>query len=607
MSKAKSNQVVAEDVRPPIVVVVGHVDVGKTLLLDKIRGTAVAYREPGMITQHIGLSFIPWQAVEKFTGKLLDLFKLRGRIWIKGFLMVDTPGHAAFSNLRKRGGSVADIAILVVDVMKGLQEQTYECITLIRERGIPFVIALNKIDRIYGWKPNPNAPFIETIQRQDEMVQARLEELLGRVIDELLKLGIEADRYDRITDWSRQVPIVPTSAVTGEGIPDLLVVLAGISQRFTRERLKVTQGPGKGVIMEVKEEKGWGTTVDVVLYDGIIRKGDLIVTMGLGGPIVTRVKMIVMPKPLDEMRDPEDRFMFVNEVKAAAGIKIIAEGLEHALPGAPLYVVPDESRIDEYVKLVREEVAEVKIETDREGVVLKADTLGTLEAALVYLKSRGIPVRKADIGPVSRRDVIEASIVRKKNPLYGVILAFNVKVPHDVEVEALNHDVKIFRNEILYRLVEDFLKWYEEERKKLLERELDKYIRPGKIRILPGCVFRRSDPAIVGVRVLEGVIKPGYPLVRPDGKQVGRIAQIQDKGKPVPLARKGMEVAISIEGKVIVGRHLREGDELYVNVPDEHAVKLLTEFRQYLSEDEIELLKEFLKLKKKWKEAATTR
>jgi len=139
----------------------------------------------------------------------------------------------------------------------------------------------------------------------------------------------------------------------------------------------------------------------------------------------------------------------------------------------------------------------------------------------------------------------------------------------------------------------------------MIERELDKYIRPGKIRILPGCVFRRSDPAIVGVRVLEGIIKPGYPLVRPDGRRIGKIMQIQDKGKPIPKAIKGMEVAISIEGHVIVGRHIKEGDELYVDVPEEHAYKLITEFRQYLNQDEIDLLKEFMKLKKSWKEKQT--
>ena len=590
------------DYRPPIVVVVGHVDVGKTLLLDKIRGTMVAYREPGMITQHIGLSFIPWPAVEKFAAPLLEKFRLKGRVWIKGFLMVDTPGHAAFSNLRKRGGSVADVAILVIDVMKGFEEQTYECITLIQSRGIPMVVAANKIDRIYGWKPTENAPFLETIEKQNEFVQGRLEELLANIISEFEKLGIEADRYDRVRDWTRQVPIVPTSAVTGEGIPDLLVVLAGICQRFTKEKLKVTYGPGKGVIMEIREEKGWGKTADVVLYDGVIKKGDLIITAGLEGPIVTRIKMIVMPKPLDEMKDPEDKFMFMNEVKAAAGIKIIADGLEHAIPGAPIFIIDDESKIGEYEKLIKEELAEIRIETNKEGVIAKADTLGTLEAMLLYLRNQGIPVRKADIGPVSRRDVIEASIVKKKNPLYGVILAFNVKVPHEIEAEAQNHGVRIFRSEVLYRLVEEFTKWYREEKQAMIERELDKYIRPGKIRILPGCIFRRSDPAIVGVRVLEGVIKPGYPLVRPDGRRIGRIMQIQDKGKPISKAIKGMEVAISIEGHVIVGRHIKEGDELYVDVPEEHAYKLITEFRQYLNQDEIDLLREFMKLKKGWKE-----
>lgn len=587
--------------RPPIVVVVGHVDVGKTLLLDKIRGTFVAYREPGMITQHVGLSFIPWPAVERFTSKLLDKYKLRGKVWIKGFLMVDTPGHAAFSNLRRRGGSVADIAILVVDLMKGFEEQTYECLTLIKSRNIPFIVAANKIDRIYGWKPIPNASFVETFEQQDERVQERFEELLSQIIIEFEKFGLEADRYDRVRDFTRQIPIIPTSAVTGEGIPDLLVILAGISQRFTKEKLQVSKGPGKGVVMEVKEEKGWGVTADVILYDGVLRKGDLIVTAGVEGPITSRVKMIIMPKPLDEMRDPEDKFMFMSEVEAAVGVKIVGDNLEHVLPGAPVLVVENPSKLEDYAKVVREELAEVRIETDKEGVIAKADTLGTLEAMITYLKNQGIPVRKADIGPVSKRDIIEASIVKKKHPLYGAVLAFNVKVPHEVEIEASQHGVKIFRNEILYRLVEEFTKWFREERNRIVERELDKLVRPGKIKILPGYVFRRSNPAIVGVRVLEGVIKPSYPLVRSDGRKIGRIAQIQDRGKAISKAIKGMEVAISIEGHVVIGRHVKEGDELYVDVPDEHAIKLLTEYRQYLNDDEVEFLKELLRMKKSWK------
>ncbi|ADN51579.1 translation initiation factor IF-2 [Vulcanisaeta distributa] len=595
MSKVDSSFV---DYRPPITVVVGHVDVGKTLLLDKIRGTFVAYREPGMITQHIGLSFIPWNAVERIADPLLTKFRLKGKVWIKGFLMVDTPGHAAFSNLRRRGGSVADLAVLVIDITRGFEEQTYESLTLIRSRNIPFVVAANKLDRIYGWEPHENAPFLDSYEKQREDVQGRVEEAIARIIEEFNKLGMDADRYDRVRDFNTQVPIVPTSAVTGEGLADLLVVLAGLSQRFSRDKLRVTYGPGKGVVMEIREEKGWGVTADVVLYDGVIRKGDLIVTAGLEGPVSTKVKMLVMPKPLDEMRDPEDRYMFMDEVKAAAGVKIIADGLDQVVPGAPVFVVPQEASLDEYVKLVREEVSEVKIETDRDGVVAKADTLGTLEAMVIYLRSQGIPVRKADVGNVSRRDVVDASIVRRKNPLYGVVLAFNVNVPHDVEVEAMQYGVKIFRNEILYRLVEEFTQWYKEQKTKLIEMELDKYVRPGKIRILPGYVFRRSNPVIVGIAVLEGVIKPGYPLIRGDGRRVGTIMQIQDKGKNIPEARKGMEVAISIEGNIMVGRQIKEGDELYVDVPEEHAITLMTQFKDQLTEDEIALLKEILKIKR---------
>ncbi|MGC8606408.1 MAG: translation initiation factor IF-2 [Vulcanisaeta sp.] len=586
------------DYRPPITVVVGHVDVGKTLLLDKIRGTFVAYREPGMITQHIGLSFIPWNAIERIADPLLIKFRLKGKVWIKGFLMVDTPGHAAFSNLRRRGGSVADLAVLVIDITRGFEEQTYESLTLIKSRNIPFVVAANKLDRIYGWEPHENAPFLDSYEKQREDVQGRVEEAIARIIEEFNKLGMDADRYDRVRDFDAQVPIVPTSAVTGEGLADLLVVLAGLSQRFNRDKLRITYGPGRGVVMEIREEKGWGVTADVVLYDGVIRKGDLIVTAGLEGYVSTKVKMLVMPKPLNEMRDPEDRYMFMDEVRAAAGVKIIADGLEQVVPGAPVFVVPQGASLDEYVKLVREEVSEVKIETDKEGVVAKADTLGTLEAMVIYLRSQGIPVRKADVGNVSRRDVVDASIVRKKNPLYGVILAFNVKVPHDIEVEAMQYGVKIFRNEILYRLVEEFTQWYKEQKTKLIEMELDRYIRPGKIRILPGYVFRRSNPVIVGVAVIEGLIKPGYPLMRGDGKRIGTIMQIQDKGKNIQEAKKGMEVAISIEGNLMVGRQIKEGDELYVDVPEEHVITLMTQFKDQLSEDELSLLREILKIRR---------
>ncbi|RFA94321.1 translation initiation factor IF-2 [Pyrobaculum aerophilum] len=586
-------------VRSPFVVVMGHVDVGKTLLLDKIRGTSVAYREPGMITQHIGMSFVPWSAVEKFAGPLVDRLRLRGRIWIPGFLFIDTPGHAAFSNLRKRGGSVADLAILVVDITSGLEEQGVESLKLIQSRGVPFVIAANKLDRIYGWKSVENRPFLFAVEDQEWHAVATLEERIGKLIEELSRHGIDADRYDRVRDFSKQVPIVPTSAVTGEGVADLLLVLAGVSQRFIpRERLQVREGPAKGVVMEVKEERGLGVVADVILYDGTLRKGDVVVTASLEGPKEARVRMLIMPKPLEEMRDPEDRFMAVEEVKAAAGVRVVADGLEGVVAGSPLIAVWDPREIPNARNLVKEEISEIRIESDKEGVIVRADTFGTLESIVLFLRQQGVPVRKADVGPPTHKDVVEAVLSRRKNPIYGVILAFNVKTPPEVEKEAMSSGIKIIAGEILYRIFDEYTKWSQEVRTKTIEQILSQLTRPGKIQILPGFVFRRSDPAIVGVKVLAGTIKPGVTLVK-DGREVGRIMQIQKTGRAINEAAAGDEVAISIHGDVIVGRQIKEGDILYVYVPDDQARQWLFQYRQYLREDELKALEEYLKSRRK--------
>ncbi len=585
-------------IRSPIVCVLGHVDVGKTALLDKIRGTAVMLREPGTMTQHIGASFLPWSILEKMCGPLIKM--VRAKVKIPGFLMIDTPGHEAFVNLRRRGGSIADIAILVIDVLKGFEAQTYESIEILRARRTPFLVAVNKIDRIPGWRPNPGMPFVETIRKQDPMVAARLEELLYRIIGEFSRLGFRADRYDRVRDFSRTVAIVPTSAKTGEGIPDLLLVLAGLAQKFMLKKLEVKPGPAKGVILEVKEEPGLGTTIDVIIYDGILRKGDTIVVGSLGKPIVTRIRSLLLPKPMDEMRSPEDRFLSVEEVHAAAGVKIVAPNLENAIAGAPVFAAWSEEEIQVATKRVQEEIESVRISREEEGVIVKADTLGTLEALVDYLKRHGIPVHLADVGPVSKRDIVEARIVKMQNEYHGVVLAFNVKVLPDAEEMALNEGIRIFRNNVIYRLVEEYEDWVRKLREEEIRRELKRLIRPGKIKILPGYVFRRSNPAIVGVEVLAGTIKPGYPLARSkDLRRVGEIMQIQDQGKPIPEATRGMAVAISIRGNIMIGRQVKEGDVLYVDVPDDHIATLLEKFRDMLTDEELELIKELRDLRRK--------
>ncbi|MDK6028565.1 translation initiation factor IF-2 [Ignisphaera sp. 4213-co] len=585
----------SKKLRQPIVVVLGHVDHGKTTLLDKIRGTAVVKKEAGEMTQHVGASNIPISVIEKVTEPLKKIIPLK--LTIPGLLFIDTPGHELFSNLRKRGGSVADIAILVIDINEGVMPQTVESIEILKSRNVPFVIAANKIDKIPGWKPNPDTPITISLKKQDQATVKRLESLMYKLIAQLSNYDISADIFERIRDFMKTIPIVPVSARTGEGIAELLAVVAGMAQRYISEKLLYVEGPGKGVVLEVKEQPGFGTAIDVILYDGIIQERDTIILAGLNGPIVTKVRAILMPKTVTDIRVAKTELKTVELVSAAAGIRIVAPNLEDAVAGSPLYVVPQESEIDKYKRLVQEEVETVRFRKDVNGVVVKADTLGTLEAIINALSKRGISIRIADVGPLTKRDVIEASLVAKADKYLGVILLFNVKPLPEAEDLVKKENLRVFSNNIIYRLIEEYLQWVENEKKLELQKEFESLVSPGKIKILPGFIFRRSDPAIVGVEVLGGIIKPGVPLMKADGKRIGEIMQIQHMGQPIKEARMGQEVAISIKGNVMVGRHIHEGDILYTDIPLEHAKLLVTKFKAMLTQDSIDTLKEILKIK----------
>ncbi len=584
-------------VRQPIVVVLGHVDHGKTTLLDKIRGTAIAKKEPGEITQHIGASIVPASVLEKISEPLRRFFP-KLKIEIPGLLFIDTPGHELFASLRRRGGSVADIAILVVDVLEGIMPQTVEALMLLKERGVPFIVATNKIDKIPGWVSNPDTPFLENIRKQSPRAVNELENKVYAIIGKLYEYGYQAERFDRVRDFRTTIPIVPISARTGEGLPELLALIAGLAQQFMKKKLITGSEPAKGVVLEVKEEPGLGVSIDAIIYDGVIKRNDLFIVASKTGYIFTHVRGLLLPRPLQDMRMHEGKFISVEEVYAAAGVKIAAPGLEDAIAGSPLYVVPRPEDLDTYSKIVREEVSQVVFRSESDGIVVKADTLGSLEALVTALRRENIPIKLADVGNVSKNDVIEASVVKKSKPEYGVILAFNVKILEEARELAEREQVQVFSENVIYRLLENFLKWLRDY--KLIENQkvLESLVRPAKIKILPGCVFRRSDPAIVGVEVVEGTIKPGYPLMRSDGVGVGSIMQIRDRDNVLKEARRGQQVAISIKGKILVGRHVDEGDILYTDIPKEHVVQWLTAFSGKLTEDEKEALGEIINIKR---------
>lgn len=582
--------------RQPIVCMLGHVDTGKTSLLDKIRGTAVQLREAGGLTQQIGASFFPLDTLVAITQKLIKDFIVSIRI--PGLLVVDTPGHEAFANLRRRGGSVADVAILVVDVMHGFENQTYESVEILKARRTPFIVAANKIDLIHGWRSTPDALFLDSYAKQDRWLREDLDSRLYNMMGTLSRLGFRSDRFDRVRDFTRNIAIVPVSAKTGEGIGELLAVLIGLTQQHMQEKLEVSDGPARGTVLEVKEDVGLGTTVNAIIYDGVLRQEDTIVIGGREEPIVTSIRAILLPQPLDEIRDPRKRFNAIDEVSAAAGVKIAAPDLEGAVAGAPLVAVGGGMTVERAVEEVSSEVERLRISTDKVGVVLKTDTLGSLEALTDSLRARGVPIRLADIGDVSRRDVMEAVSVKYEEPLYGAVLAFNVRTLPDAEREAFDQRVPLFWNDIIYNLMDEYVKWLESEREAKARKEFGALVHPGKMEVLEGFVFRRAKPAIFGVRVLAGVIAPNRTMVNAEGESVGRITQIQDSGQPISRAEAGKEVAVSMP-RPIVGRHIKEGEVLYVNIPEEHVRRLREKFTLRLTEDALDALRELVEIKRK--------
>jgi translation initiation factor 5B len=563
--------------------------VHNTSLLDKMRGTIVASREAGGITQHIGATIFPLKAVEETCRALLG--SVGAKLQVPGLLFIDTPGHAAFSNLRRRGGSVADMAILVVDISKGVQEQTKESIQLLKSRKTPFVVAANKLDLIPGWRPNPDTPFQKSLQTQQKYVVEDLENRIYSLMGDLSFFNLKADLYTRITSFADTVAIVPVSAKTGEGVADLLLVILGLAQQFMKEQLKLEEGPCEGVILEIEEEEGLGLTANVVIHKGVLNVGDRIAYLSKSGPAISRVRALLMPKPLDEMRDPRDRLKPVQSVRAAAGVKIVAEDF-NPVAGSTILTAVDEV---EALSRIGEELSDFVIKTDKVGVVLKCDTLGTLEAAVGYLRDQGAQIRIADVGDVTKRDVMEAYAVRQKDELLGVILAFNVPVNAEIEREANSRGIRIFKSNILFRLSDDYLNWVREQTRRKMEAEFESLTKPGKIKVLKEFVFRRSEPAIFGVEVLAGVIKPGVRLLNRDGKTVGTISQIQDRGISVPEALVGSKVAVSVR-EAVFGRHIHGDEILYVQLPERDARLLLQKYADMLDRDSLSALNETVEI-----------
>jgi len=576
-------------IRQPIISVLGHVDHGKTTLLDKIRKTAIADKEYGRITQHIGATEVPAHVIKKNAQDLLNFFKVD--LKIPGILFIDTPGHEAFSNLRRRGGSIADFAIVVVDVNELIKPQTKEAIEILKQVKTPFIIALNKIDTIKGWKSHRRLFDSLNPEKQDPRALEYLETQLYKLVEQLYELGFESERFDRVEDFTKQIAIVPISAKTGEGIPELLVLIIGLVQKYLGKRIEIDESqPAKGVILEVKEVKGLGKTLDVIIYDGTLKKDDEILFLTKEGVIKkSKIRALLKIKPLQEIRDEKAKFQPVNEVTAASGVKISAPDLEDALPGSPIV----SSRLKDAEEFIKQEI-KIDFEFDKEGIVVKADTLGVLEALINMLKKENIPIKKANIGKITLNDIREAEINEKEE--YKIVAAFNVEVPEEILLKK-PEKVFVIEDKVIYSLIDKVKEKIKEIKKEKEKELLEKLTPPAKFKILEGYVFRQSNPAIVGIEVLLGKLRPNIPIMRKDGRVVGNLKGIQKNKENISIAEKGEQVAVAIEG-VMIGRQLKEGDIVYTAVNEEE-FKIYKKLKDYLTPDEIEVLKEIAEIKRK--------
>ena len=573
-------------IRQPIVSVLGHVDHGKTSLLDYIRGTTVAARESGAITQHIGATEVPIEAIYKVCGDLL-----KGKNFtLPGLLFIDTPGHHAFTTLRTRGGSLADLAILIVDINEGFKPQTYESIKILKQYKTPFIIAANKIDSISGWQKN-DAVAKSRIEKQRLNVKNMFEEKIYELIGTVSEQKLNADLYFNISDFRKTIGVIPISAKTGEGISELLMILVGLAQRFLEDKLHIESGAGKGSVLEVKEEVGLGKTIDAIIYNGTIKIDDKIVIGTIDEPIVTRIKALLKPKPLDEIRDPRERFDNVNEVHAACGIKISSPNLENVIPGAPIRAVKND--LEEVINEIKNQT-KIDFELDEQGIIIKADTIGSLEALIKESREKNIKIRKAEIGNVSKRDIVETDATI--DPFNKIIFAFNVKILPEAKEEINKVDITIFNEDVIYTIMENYDEWYEKKKAQLERERRQDYIHPGMIKFLPEYVFRVSHPAVFGVRVLSGRIKSGLRLMKEDGKVIGSIKGMQSENKSIDEAIQGQEVAISIEG-VTIGRQIKGEDILYTDLPASDARKLRD--MDVLNADERDVLNKIFEIKRK--------
>jgi translation initiation factor 5B len=563
-------------IRQPIVTVAGHVDHGKTSLLDCFRESSVQAKEAGGITQKISFTKYPLEQIER----VCPLIKKAGvSLSIPGFLFIDTPGHAAFTNLRKRGGSLADLAIVVVDIKKGIEPQTAEVLSILKAHKTPFMIALNKLDTLSGWQKRDTLQ--QSIEQQALHVKEEFDTCLYTFQGALQAHGFDSDLFFNVTDFTKKIALVPCSARTKEGIPELLFVLCGLCQKFLIHQLTIGSD-AKGVILEIKKERT-AEHVEAILYDGLLKEEDEIAVASFNEPLSVKVRAIEEIIPL------AFKYKNVKKVMAATGVRLKLSSKEGILPGMPFQTIHNNKA--ELAEQFKKELGGT-LATDKQGIIIKADSLGSLEALITLLHQANIQILKASIGPITKSDISAAKANKEINPLDAIVVGFNVE-----KEEELANQVPVFTDAVVYKLVENVQAWRAEKQASIEKEKLLGLATICKLELLPQYVFRNSNPAIIGVKVTAGTLKTRIPLINEQGEAVAHSKGIQSEKQPVEEATRGMEVALSLPG-VTVDRQLKTVRYLYADI-SENQWKQFKKHKDLLGPDELSVLQEIMQIKQK--------
>ncbi len=569
--------------KSPIIAFLGHVDAGKTSIMDCIRNTYFAYKEMGGLTQTIGITEVPTSRIEELSKELLEKFKVK--VNVESLIFIDSPGHEAFVTLRERGASIADFAILTVDSKEGIQKQTIESINILKAYKTPFLVALTKIDMIDGYIPKKDMSFLDFINSQNPKYTQNLEERLYSLVSDLSNYGFSSERYDRVKDFTKEVAIVPVSSVNNIGVNDLLVLIIGISQRYLpsepTERADVA-------IVEEKAIKGLGKVYDAIVYSGKINVGDRVLMETLDGVKETKIKGIMKLKPLEESRENFGRYESVGSIDAVKPIRLILQNPE-ALIGTSISVFKDETEKENIEHTMKSSIQNYNDEKSG-GVIVCADSIGSLDAMKKLSESEGIQVGLAKIGSPTKRDLDLAKVGNR------AIMCFNVKIDREVAELAGAEKVVLIQGKAIYSIIDQYKTFLSQQKDRELQDKLSKIILPAKFRVIEKSVFRRSNPCVFGAEILLGEIRPGYRVIKSDGKVLGRIMDIQNENKKLENAKAGDKIAVSIDDAVF-GRNLYENDLLYTDIGQNDLINF-EDVKDSLPEDYSLALNEIRKIKR---------